>query len=73
MELLVIRHGAAMDKDEFARTGKSDELRPLTSAGMEEMKEIAKGLRELVKKIDLLFPLSVMVLLSFVKAPLSIE
>jgi len=54
MELLVIRHGAAMDKEEFARTGKSDDLRPLTSAGMEEMKEIAKGLRELVKKIDLL-------------------
>ncbi|MFN2601373.1 MAG: phosphohistidine phosphatase SixA [Gemmatimonadaceae bacterium] len=54
MELLVIRHGAAMDKEEFARTGKSDDLRPLTSAGMEEMKEIARGLRELVKRIDLL-------------------
>ena len=54
MELLVIRHGAAMDKEEFAKTGKSDDLRPLTSAGMEEMKEIARGLQELVKKIDLL-------------------
>src|SRR6266571_416488 len=54
MELLVIWHGAAMDKEEFAKTGKSDDLRPLTSAGMEEMKEIARGLRELVKKIDLL-------------------
>ena len=54
MELLVIRHGAAMDKEEFAKAGKSDDLRPLTSAGMEEMKEIARGLRELVKKIDLL-------------------
>jgi phosphohistidine phosphatase len=54
MELLVIRHGAAMDKEEFAKTDKSDDLRPLTSAGMEEMKEIARGLRELVKKIDLL-------------------
>jgi phosphohistidine phosphatase len=54
MELLVIRHGAAMDKEEFAKTGKSDDLRPLTSAGMEEMKEIARGLRELVKKIDVL-------------------
>ena len=54
MELLVIRHGEAMDKEEFAKTGKSDDLRPLTSAGMEEMKEIARGLRELVKKIDLL-------------------
>jgi phosphohistidine phosphatase len=54
MELLVIRHGEAMDKEEFAKTGKSDDLRPLTSAGMEEMKEIARAIRELVKKIDLL-------------------
>jgi phosphohistidine phosphatase len=54
MELLVIRHGPAMDKEEFAKTGKSDDLRPLTSAGMEEMKEIAKGLRAVVKKIDVL-------------------
>src|SRR5205085_1857151 len=36
------------------KTGKSDDLRPLTSAGMEEMKQIARGLRELVKRIDLL-------------------
>ena len=56
MELLVIRHGEAMDKEEFAKTGKSDDFRPLTSAGMEEMKEIARGLRELVKKIDLVVP-----------------
>src|SRR5258708_39107238 len=54
MELLVIRHGVAMDKEEFAKAGTSDDLRPLTSAGMEEMKEIARGLRELVKKIDVL-------------------
>ena len=54
MELLVIRHGAAMDKEEFAKTGKSDDLRPLTSAGMEELKEIAQGLRAQVKKLDLL-------------------
>jgi phosphohistidine phosphatase len=54
MELLVIRHGEAMEKEEFAKTGKSDDLRPLTSAGMEELKEIARALRETVKKIDLL-------------------
>ncbi len=56
MELLVIRHGQAMDKEEFAKAGTSDDLRPLTSAGMEEMKEVARGLRELVKKIDLVVP-----------------
>jgi phosphohistidine phosphatase len=54
MELLVIRHGAAMDKDEFAKTGKSDDLRPLTAEGIEEMKRVARGLREQLKKLDLL-------------------
>lgn len=54
MELLVIRHGEAMDKEEWAKTDKSDDLRVLTSEGMEEMKEIARGLREQVKKLDVL-------------------
>lgn len=54
MDLLVIRHGEAMDKEEWAKTEKSDDLRVLTSEGMEEMKEIARGLREQVKKLDVL-------------------
>lgn len=54
MKLLVIRHGAAMDQEEFAETGESDELRPLTRDGKREMKKIAKGIRKIVKKIDIL-------------------
>ena len=54
MKLVVIRHGAAMDKDEFAQTGKSDDLRPLTPEGETQMRDIAAGLRVEVKKIDVL-------------------
>jgi len=54
MKLLVIRHGAAMDQEKFAESGESDELRPLTPDGKREMKKIAKGIRKLVKKIDVL-------------------
>lgn len=54
MKLLVVRHGAAMDRDEFARTGESDDLRPLTDEGKDEMKEISKGLREMVEDLDVL-------------------
>ncbi|HYN80510.1 MAG TPA: phosphohistidine phosphatase SixA [Gemmatimonadaceae bacterium] len=54
MKLLVVRHGAAMDKDEFARTGESDDLRPLTDEGKDEMKSISKGLRAAVEELDLL-------------------
>src|SRR5919108_656854 len=54
MKLLVVRHGTAEDKDEFARTGKSDDLRPLTPAGKREMRDIARGIREVVSAIDVL-------------------
>jgi phosphohistidine phosphatase len=54
MRVLVVRHGAAEDKDKFARTGKSDDLRPLTPAGKREMREIARGIREIVSTIDAL-------------------
>lgn len=54
MKLLVVRHATAADKDEFARTGKSDDLRPLTAAGKREMREVARGIREVVPEVDAL-------------------
>jgi phosphohistidine phosphatase len=54
MKLLIIRHGAAMDQDEFAKTDQSDDLRPLTADGKREMKRVAKGLRKEVDEIDVL-------------------
>jgi phosphohistidine phosphatase len=54
MNLLVVRHATAADKDEFARTGKSDDLRPLTPAGKREMREIARGIRTVVPEVDAL-------------------
>ena len=54
MKLLVIRHAVAMDQGEFARTGQSDDLRPLTDEGKNEMEQVAAGLRAEVKTLDLL-------------------
>ncbi len=45
MKLLVVRHGAAMEREDFVHTGESDDLRPLTDEGKAEMKLIAAGLR----------------------------
>ena len=56
MYLLVIRHGAAMEKEEFARTGRSDDERPLTPAGKKEMARVARRLRGLIPKLDALTP-----------------
>lgn len=54
MELLVIRHGVAEDKEAFAATGKDDSLRPLTKEGESKMQEVARGLRRQLSSLDVL-------------------
>ena len=54
MRLLLIRHAIAEEREDFARTGKDDRLRPLTDEGRKKMKQAARGLRSLVPEIDLL-------------------
>ena len=54
MRLLLIRHAIAEEREDFARTGKDDGLRPLTDDGRKKMKQAARGLRGLVPDIDLL-------------------
>lgn len=54
MKLLLIRHAIAEEREDFARTGKDDRLRPLTNEGRKKMKQAARGLRTLVPEIDLL-------------------
>lgn len=54
MKLLIVRHGEAGDRDQFAATGQPDELRPLTNEGAREMKEVARALHRIVSSIDTL-------------------
>ncbi len=54
MQLLVIRHAIAEDREEFARTGRADDDRPLTRGGRRRMARGAKGLRRTLPGIDLL-------------------
>lgn len=54
MNLLVIRHAAALDREEFAATGQDDSLRPLTARGRQRMVEGARGLARLVKTVTVL-------------------
>lgn len=54
MKLLLIRHAIAEEREDFARTGKDDHLRPLTDEGRKKMKQAAKGLRRIAPDIDLL-------------------
>jgi phosphohistidine phosphatase len=54
MQLLVIRHAIAMERDEFAESGEGDDRRPLTKAGAKRMRKVARGLRQVVDRIDVL-------------------
>lgn len=54
MRLLLIRHAIAEEREDFARTGKDDRLRPLSDEGRKKMKQNARGLRTVVPGIDLL-------------------
>jgi len=54
MRLLMIRHAIAEEREDFAKTGKDDNLRPLTDDGRKKMKQAARGLRRLCSDIDLL-------------------
>ena len=54
MKLLLIRHAIAEERDDFARTGKDDRLRPLTDEGRKKMRQAARGLKEIAPDIGLL-------------------
>jgi phosphohistidine phosphatase len=54
VELLVVRHAIAEDREAFATTGRDDALRPLTADGVRKMRRGARGLRTLVPSIDVL-------------------
>jgi phosphohistidine phosphatase len=54
MQLLVVRHARAEDREIFAAMAQPDSERPLTAKGIRRMKKAARGLRSLVPSIDLL-------------------
>lgn len=51
MDLLVIRHAIAEDKEAFARTGRDDAQRPLTDDGRAKMERVAAGLGRLAPEL----------------------
>lgn len=52
MQLLVIRHAIAEDRDDFADSGEDDSERPLTRIGRRRMRRNARGLARLAPPID---------------------
>jgi phosphohistidine phosphatase len=51
MQIVLVRHAIAEEREAWAETGASDEQRPLTPEGIKKMKKGAKGLMELVPQV----------------------
>jgi phosphohistidine phosphatase len=54
MEIVFLRHGPAGEKEDWARTGKPDSERPLTTDGRKRAREAAKGLAAFIETADLI-------------------
>lgn len=54
MELIIIRHGLAEVREEFAKKGLEDQFRPLTLKGRKKMQKVCMRLRDHIKNLDLI-------------------
>jgi phosphohistidine phosphatase len=50
MQLIIVRHAIAMDREEFARSGRPDSDRPLTDTGRRRMRKNARGLQRIAPR-----------------------
>jgi len=54
MDILVVRHAIAEERETFAKRNPDDDQRPLTKKGIERMRDGARGLKALVESVDLI-------------------
>jgi phosphohistidine phosphatase len=54
MDILIVRHAIAEERERFARRNPDDDLRPLTKKGAERMREGARGLAAMVETVGLI-------------------
>jgi len=52
VNILIVRHGPAGDREEWEREGKDDRLRPLTPKGKKEVRKAAPALVQLVPEVE---------------------
>lgn len=54
MDLILLRHGLAEDKTEFAKKNLEDHLRPLTLKGRRRTQQVCMEMRTWIKEVDLI-------------------
>jgi phosphohistidine phosphatase len=54
VELIIIRHAVAEEREDFKKRGLEDNLRPLTLKGRKKMQKVCVFLRDYVKELDVI-------------------
>src|SRR5437868_14895733 len=54
MELIIIRHAVAEEREVFVKKNSEDSLRPLTLKGRKRMQKVAVRLQDFVKEFDVI-------------------
>ena len=54
MELIIIRHGIAEDREDFAKKNLGDHLRPLTLKGRKRVQKVGMQLADWIPSVDLI-------------------
>ncbi|MBV2168941.1 MAG: phosphohistidine phosphatase SixA [Bdellovibrio sp.] len=54
MELIIIRHAVAEEREDFVKKGLEDHMRPLTLKGRKRMQKVCVRLLDFVKEVDLI-------------------
>jgi phosphohistidine phosphatase len=54
MDMLIVRHAIAEDREQFALAGQPDDLRPLAAEGIREFSKVARALRRVVPTLELI-------------------
>jgi phosphohistidine phosphatase len=52
MKIVIVRHGIAMEREDWAAQSEDDDLRPLTSEGEKRMRRAARGIEAVLKGAD---------------------
>lgn len=54
MELVIIRHAVAEEREDFAKKGLEDQFRPLTLKGRKRMQKVCFQLKDFIKDVDVI-------------------
>ncbi|WP_413584996.1 SixA phosphatase family protein [Bdellovibrio sp. HCB274] len=54
MEIIIVRHALAEEREDFAKKGLEDQFRPLTLKGRKRMQKVCLRMKDFVKDVDVI-------------------